>query len=200
MARGRERRRAERHRVRVRVRFWNEAEGLEGTGVTTDLSDTGMFIETKTSVPLDTRLQLEVDLDSGKYTAVGTVARVLRAARNVQPIIKAGFGVRLVGLIEALEDAQVESEPEGLQVDLRSPEKLATVFMRDIKLGGLHVPTSTPPEPDSVVTVRLLLPSPHGAVEVDGTVLKVTTDPSGAALQLHDVDTLRTRLGQIITA
>ena len=118
MVRGRERRKADRHRARVRVRFWNESEQLEGTGVTTDLSDTGLFIETKTSVPLDTRLYLEIDLDSGPYTAVGTVARVLRASRTVQPVIKPGLGVRIVGLLEALEDWERESVEEELEDDL----------------------------------------------------------------------------------
>lgn len=193
---GRERRGAPRQRRRLRVRFWNDS--LETSGFTTDVSASGLFIESSTVAPPGTRLHLEMTLESGPFFAECVVARVLRAARNVQPVVKGGIGVRFVGLDEAL--AGLGSKPDdGLRLDLRDPEKLATVYVRDIKRGGLFVPTRQPPAQDSTVTVRLEVPEPHEAIEARGRVIHLTEDPPGAGLELLDLEELRAKLASIIT-
>ncbi len=56
-----------------------------------------------------------------------------------------------------------------------------------------------PPERDSSVEVRLLLPEPHEPIEVRGVVIHVMDNPSGVAINLLDVDQIRGKLASIIT-
>lgn len=196
---GSDRRRATRRRVRLRVRFWNDE--IEGTGFTSTVSRADLFVETPKTLEPGTRLHLEIGMKSGPFFAEGVVARVLRASRTVQPVVKPGVGLRLVGLLEELRDAAGGGAEEQLVMDLTDPAALAAVYVRDIERGGLFVPTSRSPERDTTVSVRLDLPAPHAPVEVKGVVIQEMGAPSpGVGLQLVDVDELRAKLAELITA
>ena len=193
-----ERRRSERRRYRVSVKFWNDE--FEASGFTADISNRGMFIETSKKLDLDTRVHLELKLKTGPFYAEAVVARVLKTPTTAQPVVKAGLGLRLMDLIEAIRQVAEEEEPDqGLEVDLSDLAKLATVYVRDIKRGGLFVPAEKPLERDTTVTVRLLLPAPHEPIEVRGVVIHVMDNPPGVGINLLEVDQIRGRLVSIIT-
>ena len=83
-------------------------------------------------------------------------------------------------------------------MDLSEPAKLAQVYERDIRYGGLLVHTEERPELDSEVVVPVVLPAPHGQIECRGIVVKLTDDPPTVALRLSEVDQVRGRLIEII--
>ncbi len=196
--RSKERRRSERRRCRVRVKFWNDE--LEATGFTSDISNRGMFIETTKKLEAGTRLHLELQLETGSYYAEAVVARALKTPRTAQPVVQAGLGLRIMDLTEAIRAvAEAEVPDKGLEVDLSDLAQLATVYVRDIKRGGLFIPAEKPPERDTTVTVRLLLPHPHEPIEVRGVVIHVMDNPSGVGINLLEVDQIRGRLASIIT-
>ncbi len=193
-----ERRRSERRRCRLNVRFWND--DLDVSGFTVDISNRGMFIETNKSLKTGTRLHLEIKLENGPFYLEAVVARVLKAPRTAQPVVQTGLGLRFVDLAEAIRQVSEQEAPEqGLEVDLSDLGKLATVYVRDIKRGGLFVPTEKPPERDSTVTVRLKLPEPHGTIEVRGVVIHVMDNPPGVGINLLEMDQVRGKLASIIT-
>jgi len=194
-----ERRRSERRRCRVQVKFWNDE--LEGLGFTGDISNRGLFIETTQALAVGTRLHLEIKLETGTFYAEGVVARLLKVPRSVQSVMKRGLGVRILDLTEVIRKVSTPEIPgSGLEIDLRDLSKLATVYVRDIKRGGLFVPTEKPPERDTTVTVRLHLPEPHGHVDVRGVVIHVMENPPGIGIKLLDMDQLRGKLALIITS
>jgi len=212
-----EKRRSKRRRVRLSVKYWNELG--EHAGFSSDISGNGMFLETIRVLPIGTRLHLEIGTPAGEFFAEAQVARIVRAASVVQPVVLGGLGLRFVGLEEviaglasapeaepdtetapALPESLRERDPAAtlLELDLRDRQALSLVFERDVKQAGLYVRTETPPSRDSSVVVRLLLPPPNAPVEVEGTVVQVMAQPKGVAIQLHDVDPLTAKLSAIL--
>lgn len=193
-----DRRKNARRRCRLRVRFWNDE--LEGSGFTCDISRGGMYVETDVKLEKGTRLHFELKLETGSFFAEGVVARKISVPRSVRPVMKAGVGVRFMDLTEAIRKVSSDPEPyDGLELDLTDLAELVTVYVRDIKRGGLFVPAEKPPEVQSIVTIRLLLPEPHGSIEVRGEVIHVMERPSGVGISLLEVDQVRGKLGAIIT-
>jgi Tfp pilus assembly protein PilZ len=192
-----DRRGSARRRCRVRVRFWNNE--LEGSGFTRDISNRGMFIETPMKLAKGTRLHFELQLETGEFLIEGVVARVLKAHPNAQPVIKPGVGVRFLDLTVAIRKVGQELPPDTLELDLRDLATLATVYVRDIKRGGLFVPTEKPPALDSTITIRLQLPEPHDFIDARGIVIHVMEKPSGVGVNLLEVDQVRGKLVAIIT-
>ena len=98
-AKRKERRGSERRRCRVRIKFWNDE--IEATGFTADISSRGLFVETSKTLSVGTRLHLELELETGSFSAEAVVARALNAPRTAQPVVQAGLGLRLLGITEA---------------------------------------------------------------------------------------------------
>ncbi len=193
---GRERRRTGRHRVRVPVRLWNDDEEL--SGFSADLSSTGAFFETQKRLEVGTAYHLEFTLETGSFFAECVVARVLRASRQVQPVVKSGAGLRFLGIAEVVRELQGENKRDGLEVDLQDRDRLELIYQRDIRRGGLFLPTDQELEPEQIVRIELRLPRPHGSIEVRAVVLSLSQDPPGAALQVLDLDQVRGKLGPIV--
>ena len=135
-ARDKERRRSKRRRRRLPVKFWRG--DVEGTGFTTDISNTGLMVETTASADIGSRFHIELQLPEGTpYFAEGVVARKKVYPRHAASMFKSGLGFRFVALGEAIR-AVLEEKPEddsprtcetprtdcGFLVDLRDPGEL----------------------------------------------------------------------------
>jgi hypothetical protein len=99
-----EKRGAKRRRWRAEVRFWND--DFEARAFTSDISNTGVLLETTRRLPLGTRLHLEVVVAGRSFFSEATVARRQDYPAYAQSLFKPALGVRFVGLLEALERAQ----------------------------------------------------------------------------------------------
>jgi len=210
------------------VRYW--ADGVEGTGFTADISDTGMLIETPKPLDLGQRLHLEVSLNEGSYFAECVIVRRKTYPRHARALFKPAIGVRFLGLCEVADVAsapddeasdraasaetldesacseastdpvQVEVPDGPMQVDLRDLADLKAVYESDIKHGGLLVRTREAPEIDSEIVVPVLLPDPHGTIRCHGTVVKLNENPPSVAIRISEIKFVRDRLQEIISA
>ena len=111
-------------------------------------------------------------------------------------VIKPGIGVRLLGLSEVIRALNSTKDPQGvsLRVDLSSKEKLGEVFTREVKRGGLFVPTTQKLAVNLNVPIELVLPGEHGVVEVRGIVVHISASPPGVGVQLLEADQVRALL------
>ena len=194
-----ERRRSQRQRRRLDVRFWNDE--FEGRGFTTNVSNKGLLIETSKTLQLGQRFHLEIILPETSFFAEVVVVRRKVYPPQARSMFKPTVGFRFVGIREVVKSIlspDVAAMGAGLRVDLSDPARLAEVYERDIKYGGLLVSTPEEPELDSEVVVPLILPPPHGQIECRGTVVKLNQDPPGVALRIAEVDQVRGRLIAII--
>ncbi len=192
------------------MRYW--ADGVEGTGFTADISDTGMLIETPKPLELGQRLHLEVSLGEGSYFAECVIVRRKTYPRHARSLFKPAIGVRFLELSEVADLAsapdgeastdpvQVEVPDGPMQVDLRDLADLKAVYESDIKHGGLLVRTREAPEIDSEIMVPVLLPDPHGTIRCHGTVIKVNESPPSVAIRISEIKFVRDRLQEIISA
>ncbi len=205
--RGQERRQNKRYKRRMKVRWW--ADDIEGNGFSVDVSASGLLIETGRPFEIGTRLHLEIMLGLAvPYFAECVVARKRTYPPHVRPLFKPAIGVRFVGINEAVKDlvssagekavGTAEQVHVPLQADMRDLDHLKAVYDKDIKHGGLMVETTELPEVHSVIEVPVLLPEPHGTIQVRGTVVKLFEDPAGIALRLEDVDLVRARIVEIL--
>ena len=192
------------------MRYWSD--GVEGTGFTADISDTGMLIETPKPLELGQRLHLEVSLGEGSYFAECVIVRRKTYPRHARSLFKPAIGVRFLELSEVADLAsapdgeastdpvQVEVPDGPMQVDLRDLADLKAVYESDIKHGGLLVRTREAPEIDSEIMVPVLLPDPHGTIRCHGTVIKVNESPPSVAIRISEIKFVRDRLQEIISA
>ncbi len=205
-----ERRRSKRRRRRLAVKFWRG--DIEGTGFTSDISNTGLMVETTTSVDIGTRLHIELQLPEGTpYFTEGVVVRKKVYPRHAASMFKSALGFRFVSLGEAIR-ALLEEKPEddsprtcetprtdaGFLVDLRDPGELKRIYERDIKHGGVQILVSERPPIDEEVHVTFLLPEQNGSIECQALVVTHVQEPPGVGLRLQEVDAVRTRLLELI--
>lgn len=91
-----EKRKSKRHGRRLKVRFGeSNVGGFPHSGLTNDVSTTGLFVVTGQTPKPGTRLHLEVMLQNEKPLYVeGVVARLVLVPPELRLIMKAGVGVR----------------------------------------------------------------------------------------------------------
>lgn len=219
---GKDRRKSKRFRKRAKVRFW--WADFEGTGFTSDISDTGLLIETNKPIEIGTRLNIEVTHADLSFFGTILIVRQKTYPRQARSLFKPALGARFLRVTEVMgvsaaeelqdepEAENVEEQPEvqeepapplvpqdiPLQVDLRKHETLAEIYERDVKHGGLRVITTEIAELQSDIEVPVLLPEPHGQIICTGLVVKLFEDPPGFSVHLDDVDAVRARLIEIM--
>lgn len=94
-----ERRRNLRRARHVAVRFYARGDRQGVSAYTTDISLTGMFINTNQPLAPGERVRVEVTGDNG-FVIEGVVARASRVATHLQAIKKPGMGVRFLSADE----------------------------------------------------------------------------------------------------
>ena len=214
--RGKERRRTKRFRKRLKVRYW--WGDFEGMGFTSDISDSGLLLETSKPIAIGTRVHIEVSHDDESFFGDVVIVREKRYPHQARSLFKPALGARFLKVTEVMgvgvgvgeekakgappqvQEEQAPAVPEHipLQVDLRQAETLAEVYERDVKHGGLRVVTTEIPELQSDVEVPVLLPEPHTQIVCRGLVVKLFDDPPGFSVHLEDVDAVRARLIEIL--
>ena len=177
---GKERRRAARRRAHYKVRFWGQ--DLDANGFVTDVSNTGLFIETRKLPPAGARLHLEIYLTETPFLAEGEVARVQNVPASIAAVRANGFGVRLVTWPEVVDPSRggakaaalasvasgTGTEADPLIYDLSDPRRLQTVYTTEICRGGLFVQTGHIVTLGTTVAVTLRLPGPNPELSSKG--------------------------------
>jgi hypothetical protein len=122
--RRKDRRSSQREACRLRARFWRD--GIEGTGFTHDISDTGVLIETTHPLTVNQRLHLEFEIGDDAFYTEAVVARKKVYPRQAQSVFRSAAGLRFVRLREAVRlhaEAVPEEKPEETPVAEQTPEE-----------------------------------------------------------------------------
>lgn len=192
-----ERRRSTRHQLRLEVRYWNDQS--EAVGHTINLSANGAYIElppTSEVPPEGTRYHLEFLLPDEPYFCESEVIR--RTAGDEADSGAKVMGVRFLGLFEVLRRATAGTAGAGkpLEVDLKDPWRLASVFKDQITQGGLFLEGEYHVVLNQQVVVKLLLPDPLDPLETQARVVQVFG--SGIGLHFEDPAIVRAKVGEIV--
>ncbi len=115
---------------RVAARVWKKPKGPPGVGFVTNASVTGMWIETDTSLPLRTQVQVELHVPGG-YSAT-LIGRVIRANDK-------GMAVHL-----NTEDSTWQFRSSFLELARREEGQAPSVIVRTDEASEEPVATSTP--------------------------------------------------------
>lgn len=97
-------RREKRRPRRLPVRFRRRGESVPHQGFTTNISTTGVFISTRETLPVGTRLRLEFVDPLHGFVVEGVVARTARSEAALQHVMPAGVGVRFLEVEELVAE------------------------------------------------------------------------------------------------
>lgn len=165
--------RATRFARRVQIRFWPEDEPDKSyAGYSRNISATGMFVSTAHPIKPGKILQVEFQGVEEPFRIRGQVMHSAKVSPMLQSVRPSGMGVKFLDRsteLEVLLPAE-EIPPRGREggrtfpVYFQSPDELHEVFERDIKNGGLFVPTARPAPMHAEVRIELHLPAPADRV------------------------------------
>lgn len=165
--------RARRFPRRVQVRFWaqNNPE-TSYAGYSRNISATGMFIATIHPHKPGSRMVIEFQEDGATFEVRASVAHSAKVSPLLQSVRPSGMGVRFSSRSLELEQLLPAGEVQVLDDEARTVfpiyfsdvDELLEVYERDIRNGGLFVPTTRPAEMDSEVSIELNLPQARKSV------------------------------------
>ncbi|MDX1642819.1 MAG: PilZ domain-containing protein [Thermoanaerobaculia bacterium] len=190
--------RATRFARRIQIRFWPEDEPDKSyAGYSRNISVTGMFVSTAHPVKPGKILQVEFQGVDAPFRVRGQVMHSAKVSPMLQSVRPSGMGVRFLDRSAELEVLlpSEESDPGGRRrervfpVYFKNNEEVREVFERDIKNGGLFVPTARPAQLHEEVTIALHLPPPEDrVVTVDAEVVhRVGSGPrTGMGIAFED--------------
>lgn len=204
------RERARRFARRVQVRFWPTLEPDRSyAGYSRNISATGMFIATIYPMKPGTRLMLELQGEDAPFTVEARVMHSAKVSPLLQSVRPSGMGVRFRGRSAGLERLLPLDEPMHVDEEDRrvyplyftTLDELVEVFERDIKNGGLFVPTVRPAAMDQEVTVELNFPRESNAAMplVARVVHRIASGPNtGMGIAFADPQDVVSRLATIV--
>ena len=163
----RNRRRDERSTRRLPVNFWRPGEeDKRQSGYTNDISTSGMYISTNRPLPPGSRIRVAIGPVDRGFLIEGKVVRVLKVDTSMQSKKIGGMGIRFVpvkelilGLVPELKSGVGDPPTEDGVFRLRyaSPQEFLDIYERDLRTGGLFVPTETPAAMNAEIYVELMV-------------------------------------------
>jgi Tfp pilus assembly protein PilZ len=175
------------------VRFWVRGEQEARSAFIHDISTTGVFITTPYPLPRGTEVRIEIHADGSTYNVEAVVARRVWVAPDLRRLGPTGMGMRFLGpdeLVHRLRErgagrvASTKQEDGHFRIVLEDDKEMLRTYARDLELGGLFIPTETPPELNRVIFVDFQLP---GSTEVVGfparVVQRIPPGQNGKALR-----------------
>jgi Tfp pilus assembly protein PilZ len=173
-----EKRQHRRFRKRYTVRFGTE--DLSKSGFTGDISKGGAFIVSTHIVPLDTRIHLQVQLDTKNFAFFeGIVQRHRRVPPELRQVEPGGFGVRFLYPGEVIAD-MVSNNMPTFELHFSSAEQLRNTYQRELRMGGAFIVTDKVLRTQDKVLICLCLDYAGALVEQEATVVHITL-PQGAS-------------------
>ena len=176
-----EKRKSRRFTRRLRVHFGEKNRPFSHTGLTADISATGMFIGTTAQVKPGTRIHAEVSVadDSSLYFE-GVVARQVIVPPELRSVMKAGFGMRFLSAIDLLSElVPVLKERSQLVVSYASAAQLREAWNKELKHGGAFVWLENPHPLNSVVSVEVDLPFVGKKLPFEARIVHIAPEHNG---------------------
>lgn len=158
------RRRSPRIPRRIQVLVQPRGETQAFRSHTSNLSEQGMHIATRHARPSGTRLRIEILDEREGFVVEGVVAHARAVHPELAKVIPPGIGVRfltpeeLVAGLAMPRQAEIGSAepPDGVfALQFGSLGQFLETYRRDIRVGGLFVPTRRPARLQTEVTVEV---------------------------------------------
>lgn len=198
-----DKRKTPRYKRRIQLRFWSSDDRNPRKGFTHNVSVAGMFIASNAPFKPGTRIFVEIPTSTEKMILQAEVRNSARVDPLLQKVKPSGMGIRFLTSEELMaellklkkppgeekevgEEAEVE-ESQGLQgavltVTFTTPHDLANTYERDIRYGGLFVPTDQSVEEEDKVVVEFRFDWDSSlAVQVQSNVIKKFAAAEGSA-------------------
>lgn len=200
-----DKRKTPRYKRRIQLRFWSADDRNPRKGFTHNVSVAGMFIASTSPFKPGTRIFVEIPTTAEKLVLQAEVRNAARVDPMLQKVKPSGMGIRFLAVEELMaellklkksptdkeiEPEEVAAEAEESQelqgpvipVKFATPHDLANSYERDIKYGGLFIPTAEPVEEDDKVTVEFRFEwDASTAVRVQASVIKKFAAAEGSA-------------------
>lgn len=190
-----DKRKTPRYKRRIQLRFWSLDERKPRKGFTHNVSVSGMFIATNSPFKPGTRIHVEIPSSVEKLNLQAEVRYAARVDPILQKVKPSGMGIRFLTVAELMgellklkkpptgveeeagEDAEIEVSQEllgpVLPVAFATPHNFANTYERDIKYGGLFVPTAESVDEDDKVVLEFRFEwDPGLTVQVQASVIK----------------------------
>ncbi len=174
-----EKRRNRRYSKRFKVRFG--VKELSATGFTNDISATGMFVVTTTTMSIGARVHVEVTVDEDeKLFFEGAVARLTLVAPELRQIMKGGFGLRFLSGSELMGE-MVPHLRDKTRIVLTYPTQkgFLNAYENELRRGGCFVWTATHYPVNSIVHLEIDLDFANRNVAFECRVMHVVTGEDG---------------------
>lgn len=154
-----EKRRSKRHARRLKVRFGEQGTtSFPHSGLTNDVSASGMFVVSSHNLKAGTRVHLEVTLPGELPLFVeGVVARQMLVPPELRQVMKSGFGVRylhgaeLMGELVPTMTTLLKDDPYCLHFEDEAQWREA--LEKEFKRGGAFLWTSKPVAQNAIINV-----------------------------------------------
>ncbi len=154
-----EKRRSKRHAKRLKVRFGEKGTAtFPHSGLTNDVSATGLFVVTSQKPKPGTRLHLEVTMPGELPLFIeGVVMRQVLVPPELRQVVKAGFGIRfLLGselMAELVPAMTSQAKEDPFLLTFAEKDEWRAAVEKDFKRGGLFVWTRKAVAQNMIVTV-----------------------------------------------
>ncbi|MGI5864335.1 MAG: PilZ domain-containing protein [Myxococcales bacterium] len=152
-----ERRRSRRFARRMTVRFGDDQ--LDRSGLTCDISSTGAFIVSSHLPPLDTRLHLQVLLDSRRSIFLeGVVRRHRVVPPSLRQIERGGFGVRFLTPAELISEIVPQlAAGNRFEIAFEDKARFVQAYEQQFRHGGIFLITEKKLPRDVAVLLEVKL-------------------------------------------
>jgi Tfp pilus assembly protein PilZ len=163
-----------------------------------------MYITCSGPLPAGPRLHLQVFIDDQEFLLLeGVPIHAKEVPHALRTPGNQGFGLRFLLPAEALARIVAPAEPEGpLAVEYATAAELASAWERELRHGGVFIPTRKALDRDLPVTIAVRLPFAGITIEVTGTVLQMSTGadgrPQGVGLAFGDAERFKQLLGPFL--
>jgi hypothetical protein len=153
-----EKRKSKRHSRRLKVKFGEKGAGFPHSGLTNDVSATGIFVVTSQRPRPGTRLHLEVTLPGELPLFVeGVVMRQVLVPPELRQVVRAGFGIRyLVGaefMAELVPAITTPVKEDPFLLAYSDEAEWRGAVENEFNRGGLFLWTKNPVPQNLIVTV-----------------------------------------------
>ncbi len=183
-----EKRKQRRHAKRLKVRFGEN--DFSSTGITSDVSATGMFIQTTKVPAIGNRIHVELTLPSGRLLfCEAAVMRQQHVPPELRQAVKGGVGVRFLSPGELVAEMVPHlKDSKRLCIDYQSHADFKVAWDREIKRGGIFVWTEAHPVINSIVSIEFNLEFATRRLAFDARVVHLMNDANRRGMAVMFLD------------
>ena len=198
-----EKRKARRFSRRLKVRFGEKGRPFSHTGLSNDISASGMFISTTAAVKPGTRLHVEVTTaDETLIFFEGIVARQVVVPPELRTLMRPGFGLRFLTGTELMSELIPSLKDQThLQVVFDTAEAFRDAWERELKRGGAFLWAERAYPLNSIVTVEFDFSFANRRLAFESRVVHVVPEQQGRhgmAFMFLDVPNATTALSALL--